>query len=266
MLDSFRNSSRTRTARGLVPAVRTVLVLLAIAQLTGPRTGVCADQNRAYSRGKWAVEAGQWGQVVRLMTQAIDEDSNERKRPLQGPYIPHFFLGLGLYESGDCDQAMQHLEKSRRYLVVQETPEGRQLDQIERACDARSEMIRKAQQDIEKGHQLVERVDNKIADPLLDSFWNSGLPPPIVQFREAERSLGRAEELLEAELSIVRVSQDRVVNIRAASDERISNSRKMTSQVIDLLKHPGAHHRTGHPQEQGRGVLSGLRAGLSRTR
>lgn len=236
MLDSFRNRSRRRTALGLVPGVQTVLVLLAIAQLTAPRAGVCTDQNRAYSRGKWAVDEEQWGQVVRLMTQAIDEDSTERKRPLQGPYIPHFFLGLGLYELGDCGQAMQHLKKSRRYMVVQETPEGRQLDEIERACNAKSEMVRKAQQDIEKGHQLIEWVENRTADPLLASFWNSGLPPPIVQFREAERSLVRAEELLEADSSIIRVSQDRVVDIRATSDERISNSRKMTAQVIELLK------------------------------
>ena len=236
MLDAFQTIGCKQTPSRVTLRIRSlspVLVILCLALSPG---GLSADTDRAYSRGRKAAGEEQWLLAAQLMVQAIDADSEETKRPLLGPYIPHFYLGLSLYELGDCELAMQHLQISRRYRVVRETKQLRKLYEIEKSCESRSEMLRQVRREIESAHQLADRVETSTVDPLLTRFWNRGLPPPIVQFREATLSLERAEQLLETGTNL-EISENRTLQLRPLQEEQISNSSLMTAQVMELLQH-----------------------------
>lgn len=236
MLDRFQTIGCQRTLGRVTPRTHSLCLVLVVLCLVLSPGGLSADTDRAYSRGKKAAGEEQWRLAAQLMVQAIDADPVETKRPLLGPYIPHYFLGLSLYELGDCEVAMQHLQMSRRYRVVRDIKQLRKLDEIENSCESRSEMLQQVRREIESAHQLAARLETSTVDPLLTEFWTRGLPPPIVQFREARLSLGRAEQLLETETDL-EISAFRALQLRISREEQISNSSLMTAQVVDLLQH-----------------------------
>ena len=236
MLDHCENIGGRRTADRVRHRVHSIPILLAILHVALPRVGLSADTDGAYSQGKKAAVENQWVLAARLMVQAIDVNPDEMKRSLYGPYIPNFFLGLSLYELGDCDLALQHLKRSRQFRVVLETKHLPKLEEMEKSCSARSRMLRRVRREIKSGFQLAERVETWTVDPLLTSFWSQGLPPPIVQLREAKLSLEQAEQLLETGTGL-QVSKDRILQIRPLADDQISHSSQMALQVKDLLQH-----------------------------
>lgn len=92
------------------PALLGIVLTLALAG-TGR-----ADYLESFKAGYRAYEFKQWPQVVSSMRQAIaqrQQNPHENVRiysTILVPYIPHYFLGLGLYRQGDYAGALKAFE------------------------------------------------------------------------------------------------------------------------------------------------------------
>ncbi len=100
---------------------------------------VFADYKKAYGDGLTAVRDGNWRQVAALMRAAIAERSTEGERiRLYGTrfevYLPHFYLGQALAETGDCAGALRELQLSEDQGAVKSTDRYAQLQRLRARC------------------------------------------------------------------------------------------------------------------------------------
>src|SRR2546430_820369 len=83
-----------------------------------------ADYEQAFRTGVTAYNRGQWEQCISAMRQAIRErpDENASTVFIYGtwyePYIPHYYLGMALYKSGQCSKATEHLQEGLRHKIL----------------------------------------------------------------------------------------------------------------------------------------------------
>lgn len=97
------------------------------------------DYRKAYGDGLAAARNGEWKQVAALMRQAIAERSQEGERiRLYGTrfevYLPHFYLGQALAETGDCPGALEALRDSEDQGAVKSTDRYAELQRLRARC------------------------------------------------------------------------------------------------------------------------------------
>ena len=118
---------------GWIPAALLAIVLLA----AGP-VGA-AEFVDYYKAGIVAVDAGQWEKAEELMARAIEIQPDEKPRIKKAlffrRYLPHYYLGRALYESGDCAGALAAWRESVSQGVVTKFPEYELLRQDRDRCD-----------------------------------------------------------------------------------------------------------------------------------
>ncbi len=183
-----------------------------------------------------AVDRGEWIDAARLLSRSLELDPVERQGTLLGDaYLPDYYLGLSLYELGDCASAMQALERSRRRGVVLETKQASTLARMMTACDSRGRRLAAARQQIAAGQRWVDRLEARTLDPGLSNFWNQGFPPPRLQLREAAGALDRATALLEGSPG-PQVAKNAGLQIRTLTEDRIADAQQIASQVTTLLQ------------------------------
>ena len=112
-----------------------VLILLAPAAAR-------ADYKETYRRGIEAVDRKRWPEVARLMREAIAENARVGERiKLYGvrfeAYLPHFYLGLALVNTGDCEGAVRAFDASEAGGAVRSTPRYADLLDGRKACASR---------------------------------------------------------------------------------------------------------------------------------
>jgi hypothetical protein len=118
------------------------LLLLALCVLAGWAPAVWADYKESYKKGIEAADRKEWGDVARWMRQALNEQSREGE-PVKiygvrfEPYLPHYYLGLALFNAGDCEGALNQWEESERQGAVQGTNRHRSLVQSRDTCQKR---------------------------------------------------------------------------------------------------------------------------------
>lgn len=105
--------------------------------------GVSADYKDTYKQGVEAVEKGRWADAARLMQQSI------AGKPAEGEsirfygqrfetYLPHYYLGLALANTGDCEGALRSFGISESQGAVRKSGDQyRQLVKSREACQTR---------------------------------------------------------------------------------------------------------------------------------
>lgn len=164
-----------------------------------------ADFLDSYKAGLEATDAGDWPTVERLMREAIagkpEADARLGRRFYFRRYIPHYYLGLALYEQGDCPGAVAAWAESERQGVIQRFDEEYRLLQEGRAlCRQRQEQmtesVRTAQAEIDRAGEAADAAD--ALGQGLGELWRAGEPSPVDRLRQAQRSLQEAREQLAA--------------------------------------------------------------------
>ena len=104
-----------------------------------PAMAPAAEFVEFYKSGMAAIESQQWTSAAELMRQAIEQQPNSRARVKKAlyfrRYLPHFYLGKALLETGDCPGALNAWRESETQGVVQRFPEYQQIAQGRLACD-----------------------------------------------------------------------------------------------------------------------------------
>jgi hypothetical protein len=124
--------ARAETGR----ATAVLLVLLLLPSLAR------ADYRDTYRKGIEAVDRKRWPEVARLMREAIAENAKEGDRiKLYGlrfeTYLPHFYLGMALAESGDCEGAVRAFDASEATGAIRGTAHYSELLNSRKFCAAR---------------------------------------------------------------------------------------------------------------------------------
>jgi hypothetical protein len=101
-----------------------------------------ADYRETYRKAVEAVDRKRWPEVARLMREAIAENPREGERvKLYGlrfeAYVPHFYLGLALLNTGDCDGAVKAFDASEAAGAIRGTPRYAELLDGRKACAGR---------------------------------------------------------------------------------------------------------------------------------
>ena len=91
------------------------LGLAALALLAVPAR---ADYKDSYRKGMELAEKGNWPEVARHMRAALEEQPREGEQvKLYGMrfelYLPHYYLGLALFNGGDCEGALRAWDSSQ---------------------------------------------------------------------------------------------------------------------------------------------------------
>ena len=118
---------------------RAAAALLGLALLSSPAR---ADYKETYRRAVEAVDRKRWPEVARLMREAIAENPREGERvKLYGlrfeAYVPHFYLGLALLNTGDCEGAVKAFDASEAAGAIRGTPRYAELLDGRKACASR---------------------------------------------------------------------------------------------------------------------------------
>jgi hypothetical protein len=101
-----------------------------------------ADYKETYRKGIEALDRKRWPEVARLMREAIAENPREGERiKLYGlrfeAYVPHFWLGVGLAETGDCEGALRAFDASEAAGAIRSTPHYSAMLNARKTCASR---------------------------------------------------------------------------------------------------------------------------------
>ena len=125
-------------ARGTI--ARGALALLALSAYSGLAS---ADYKDSYKQGIEAIEKSKWADAARLMQEAIASKSAEGETVrFYGQrfetYLPHFYLGLALFNSGDCVGALRSWATSESQGAVRKSEQYRTLTKNRSGCEAKA--------------------------------------------------------------------------------------------------------------------------------
>ncbi len=112
-----------------------------LALSSSPRLAF-ADYKDSYKQGVEAIEKSKWADAARLMQEAIGGKAVEGETiRFYGqrfePYLPHFYLGLALFNAGDCAGALRSWATSEAQGAVRKNDQYRILAKNKAACEAR---------------------------------------------------------------------------------------------------------------------------------
>lgn len=176
-------------------------LLLTIA-LAGGAPGLvsAAEFLEFYKNGVAAAASQHWTLAAEMMRKAIEEQPNAKtkiKRALYfRRYLPHFYLGKALYETGDCAAALTAWQESEKQDVVRRFPEyqqileGRlacgQMVDLEGALDRALKSVESAEKSAIEARRRLSEVPSTVAT----------VPVLLDRQTAAEESLGRARQRL----------------------------------------------------------------------
>lgn len=206
---------RRRTRSLLAPAALSLLALPGVARQAS------ADYKDSYKQGVEAVEKSKWADAARLMQEAI------ASKPTEGetirfygqrfePYLPHFYLGLALFNTGDCPGALRSWATSEGQGAVRKTEQYRTLVKDKGACEAKpapkptpppplpgpdpaavAQATQAAEAALKRADDAMRAATALSSDPVLVPLWgqDAALGPTQERAREA---LASARAKLEA--------------------------------------------------------------------
>ena len=168
----------------------TCLLLLAVLpvgdSLAGPR--------ETHKLGVEAIKAGRWADAERFFRAAITERSQERfNRVLKSAYLPHYYLGVALAESGNCKAALDSWAESSRQAQIAKSDFKADLDRRRNGCQ---DLLRRIDATRSEVEQLLVRVDEASTSlsslsrmPELAPLWSQGSPSFDSRQKSAEKKL-----------------------------------------------------------------------------
>ena len=178
------------------------------------------------------LESQQWNEAARLFRQAAEADPRERAEPVEigpgssEPYLPHYFLGLSLYEMRNYVLAMDSWKISENQGVIQDTSKYARMRQLKAESDevAVEPAIRKAEATLDSADEYGDIVRQMLNDVGLREAWQSA--PEV---RESARSL--LSDLEQAEKQVEDAKRRR--DLRAL-DDAYSATKEVKDALVDL--------------------------------
>lgn len=177
-----------------------------------PAAAAGQDADEAFKAGLEARSAGNWTSVAEHMRRAIDLDPKESPRKVGGvrviariggtEYLPHYFLGLALFEQNDCVGALQSWDESQDQGVVRSVRDAAEaLRKGYAACEAKGVLPRArfnplravAHKQIEEVSTHAQRVQNRGKEYL--SLWQAQ-PEFVTRYTRATQSIAKARNQL----------------------------------------------------------------------
>ncbi len=120
-------------------SLRSSLWLVAAAMLAVVGGTAFADYRESYEKGIKAVDQNDWGRAMESLRTAVTEKAVEGERVLiygmrYKPYLPHYYLGLAYFSTGNCPAATKAWAESDRQGPVRETAEYGTLVRLRELC------------------------------------------------------------------------------------------------------------------------------------
>ena len=223
-------------------AARTLVLLASIAAAEAPAQG---QSQRAYRDGVKAAEKGDWQSVKELMTVAIADRAEERKR-----YTPHYYLGLALFELGDCDGALGSWQTSQQQGALGKEELAKVRSGLGVCAARQSEQAAAAarlgaQEALDRAGRSAAALRSAV-DSGIDQEWRAGSPSGSSRQAAAEARLESAKAAVE----------QAGANGDAAGLARAESEARQIEQELDALQQQALRLRS----EQG------ARAGALRTK
>ncbi len=124
--------TRTRLLRGQLWLAAAAIFALGLGAAS-------ADYRASYEKGIKAIDNKDWTGAIDALRAAAAEKSVEGERILIygmrfKPYLPHYYLGLAYFNTGDCQAAMKAWAESERQGAVRETAEYKTLQSLRERC------------------------------------------------------------------------------------------------------------------------------------
>jgi hypothetical protein len=202
----------------LRPGPWNIVAALAFALLSASfAREAAADYKDSYKQGVEAAEKAKWAEAARLMQEAIASKAAEGETiRFYGqrfePYLPHFYLGLALFNSGDCAGALRSWATSESQGAVQKSEKYKVLTKDRASCGKPAPAnvltpppaptpdpaaVQAAEAALKRADDLARAVAALQADPALAPIWsqNAALGPAQERAKEA---LAAARGKLEA--------------------------------------------------------------------
>jgi hypothetical protein len=186
------------------------IALVGVSLLAARDAG--ADYKESYREGLKAVEGSQWAAVEGFMRQAIQEKPAEGESiRLYGQrfetYFPHYYLGLALFQKGDCEGAVKSWDTSEAQGAIRKAGQYKTLTKNKGDCQARlakaptpapkapagpdpaavATASRAADAELARAEEASRAVASLQADPVLAPVWGqeAGLGPAQTRAAEA---------------------------------------------------------------------------------
>ncbi len=170
--------------------------LALLMTVAGPSfTGAQQGSRDLYKNAMRAVEGQDWETAIQLLRQAIEDDPNEKAGTFK-KYLPHYYLGLSLYELGNCKSALTVWAKSHQQGVVTRLKEVGTMQQGVAVC--RKKILRQeTSNDLAVVRGFAAALGDLRDQPELAASWASGSPSWEERFVAAEQLMTAAQSILE---------------------------------------------------------------------
>ncbi len=211
-----------KATRRLLIAATALFAVLAAALVA------VADPREIHERGVEAVEQQRWEDAVRFFTAAIAERAEERAPLIGRKYLPHFYLGVALAETGDCTAALEAWAESERQAKIQKAEE------LAATLPERKNVCREHLRQVELAKSAVEDVLGQAEStaPTLESLSQRQALAPV--WSNGASSYGARADAARQRLASAR---QRLAEGSEASDlEILGEARDMASQAVGELR------------------------------
>ena len=126
------------TPRRAIPGSVVVAAAAAAIFLLGA-VPASADYRASFEKGIKAIDNKDWTGAIEALRGAVAEKSAEGERVLiygmrYKPYLPHYYLGLAYFNTGNCEAAVKAWAESERQGPVREAAEYRTLQRLREQC------------------------------------------------------------------------------------------------------------------------------------
>ena len=184
-----------------IRSVRGAAALLLAMALASAGTAA-ADPKEAHKLGVEALAAGRWADAERFFRAAIAERPQEKvTRVLRTAYLPHYYLGVALSESGDCTSALAAWAESEKQGHVQRSKQAGDLGPRRRRCEDHLGQVQAARAEVEQLLDQVGDASGSLASlggmAELAPLWSQGQPSFATRQRDADNKLAEARKLFE---------------------------------------------------------------------
>ena len=226
--------------------VSDALILAGLLLLASRAT---ADHRESYRKGVEAAHNESWSDAARLMRAALAEQPRDGEViVLEGgrtePYLPHYYLGLALFHTGNCVAARREWEGAR--AVIQETPFFKTVARLNRECQKRapreaaaSRSAAAVEADIRKAEKLVAGVGTLESNPQIVGEEREALEKGLRDVRErlADANARLDEGRRDADLGDI--AKARELTQRATADIEKARRRAMSHLEPIAAGQPG---------------------------
>jgi hypothetical protein len=196
---------------------------------------LAAAQDEAFKQGLQARGDKKWADVVRHMQNAVKADDKESTRKvrsgfigLQGmEYLPHYFLGEGFFNQGDCAGAVTEWSISEQHGAIKSRPEFvAVLRKNLQTCVAKGVLLAP---EFAALHQSTLRAYTD-ATTLAKKVSDMGTTHKDVWRADSDEQFARARKELEASLGRLTAAQ----RSRQASD--FNESKAAADRAVGILR------------------------------